>query len=166
MHPCMLAPQPCCCRPHSTGTKLSVVKWRTAMHKTAEVGSAISGLTVGVTISARETGAAKLQVLHREATAAMPKTSDQEIRVLLATLEPGDCTPCHSHRFPVTVYMLEGTFTLELDGREAVTVKAGEIFVEPPLVKMTGRNLDARQTARMILFYVSDPDMPFADPAE
>ncbi|TIQ35075.1 MAG: cupin domain-containing protein, partial [Mesorhizobium sp.] len=148
MHPCMLAPQPCCCRPHSTGTKLSVVKWRTAMHKTAEVGSAISGLTVGVTISARETGAAKLQVLHREATAAMPKTSDQEIRVLLATLEPGDCTPCHSHRFPVTVYMLEGTFTLELDGREAVTVKAGEIFVEPPLVKMTGRNLDARQTAR------------------
>ncbi|WP_051695146.1 MULTISPECIES: cupin domain-containing protein [Mesorhizobium] len=136
------------------------------MHKTAEVGSAISGLTVGVTISARETGAAKLQVLHREATAAMPKTSDQEIRVLLATLEPGDCTPCHSHRFPVTVYMLEGTFTLELDGREAVTVKAGEIFVEPPLVKMTGRNLDARQTARMILFYVSDPNMPFADPAE
>ncbi|TIP70230.1 MAG: cupin domain-containing protein [Mesorhizobium sp.] len=166
MHPCTLSPQPCCCRRHSTGTKLGLVRngeW--AMHKTMEVGSAISGLTVGVTTSARETGAAKLQVLHREVTAAMPKASDQEIRVLLATLEPGDCTPYHSHRFPVTVYMLEGTFTLELDGRETVTVKAGEIFVEPPLVKMTGRNLDARQTARMVLFYVSDPDMPFADPA-
>ncbi|WP_167434258.1 cupin domain-containing protein [Mesorhizobium helmanticense] len=151
----------------NTGTKLGrVMKWRTAMQKTTEIGSAISGLTVGVTTSARETGAAKLKVLHREATAAMPKAPDQEIRVLLATLDPGDCTPYHSHRFPVTVYMLEGAFTLELDGREAITVKAGEIFVEPPLVKMTGRNLDAGQTARMVLFYVSDPNVPFADPAE
>jgi quercetin dioxygenase-like cupin family protein len=135
------------------------------MHKTMEVSSAISGLTVGITTSAQETGAAKLKVLHRQATAALPTARDQEIRVLLATLEPGDRTPYHSHRFPVTVYMLEGAFTLELDGQEAVTVKAGEIFVEPPLVKMTGRNLDARQAARMVLFYVSDADTPFADPA-
>ncbi|CCV13553.1 cupin domain-containing protein [Mesorhizobium sp. STM 4661] len=136
------------------------------MHKTMDVGSAISGLTVGLTTSVRETGAAKLKVLHREPTQALPTARQQEIRVLHATLDPGDRTPYHSHRFPVTVYMLEGTFTLELDGREPVTVKAGEVFVEPPLVKMTGRNLDAKQPARMVLFYVSDPDTPFADPAE
>jgi len=86
--------------------------------------------------------------------------------VLFATLEPGDRTPYHSHRFPVTVYVLEGTFTLELDGREAVSVRAGEVFVEPPQVRMTGRNLDATVPTSMVLFYVSDPDTPFADPAE
>lgn len=134
------------------------------MQRTMDVGKAIEGLAVGVTTSAQATGAAKLRVLHREAVAGMPTAVDQEIRVLFARLEPGDRTPCHSHRFPVTVYMLEGTFTLELDGRDTVTVKAGEVFVEPSHVRMTGRNLDPRTPATMALFYVSTPDTPFADP--
>lgn len=134
------------------------------MHRTMDVGKAIEGLAVGVTTSAQATGAAKLRVLHREAVAGMPTAVDQEIRVLFARLEPGDRTPYHSHRFPVTVYMLEGTFTLELDGRDTVTVKAGEVFVEPSHVRMTGRNLDPKVPATMALFYVSTPDTPFADP--
>jgi quercetin dioxygenase-like cupin family protein len=38
--------------------------------------------------------------------------------------------------------VLEGTFTVELEGRPAVLVKAGESLVEPPNVKMitTGIN--------------------------
>ncbi len=86
--------------------------------------------------------------------------------MLHARLEPGDRTPRHSHRFPVTVYMLQGAFTLELDGREPVTVKAGEVFVEPAHLAMTGRNLDAVEPATMVLFYASDPETPFADPVE
>jgi len=41
---------------------------------------------------------------------------------VIATLLSGDVTPYHSHRFPVTVYMLEGSFTLEVraDGCEPV----------------------------------------------
>jgi quercetin dioxygenase-like cupin family protein len=131
-----------------------------------DVGKAIEGLAVGVTTSAQVSGAAKLRVLHRGVADTLPRSERQEIRVLHARLEPGDRTPFHSHRFPVTVYVLEGTFTLELDGREAVGVRAGEVFVEPPLVRMTGRNLDASVPTSMILFYVSDPDTPFADPAE
>jgi quercetin dioxygenase-like cupin family protein len=135
------------------------------MHKTMETGAAIAGLAVGVTTSAADTGRAKLTVIHREAAATMPKGTAQEIRVLHARLEPGDRTPRHSHRFPVTVYMLEGVFTLELEDRgEPVTVKAGEVFVEPAHVAMTGRNLSATEPALMTLFYVSDPDTPFADP--
>lgn len=135
------------------------------MHKTVEVGAAIAGLTVGVTTSAKESGAAKLKALHREVTAGMPTAGQQEIRILVATLDPGDRTPYHSHRFPVTIYILTGAFTLELEGREPVTVRAGEAFVEPPHVRMTGRNLHAREPTSMAIFYVSDPDAPFADPA-
>jgi quercetin dioxygenase-like cupin family protein len=136
------------------------------MHKTMEISQAIAGLSVGVTASARDTGAAKLTPLHREVVQTMSRGGDQEVRVLSATLDPGDRTPHHSHRFPVTVYMLEGTFTLELDDREAVQVRAGEVFVEPAHVTMTGRNLDPKVPARMVLFYVSDPDTPFADPVK
>ena len=134
------------------------------MHETREVGAAIEGLAVGVVTSAQDKGMAKLKVLHREAVGNMPTASEQEVRTLLAVLEPGDRTPRHSHRHPVTVYMLDGAFTLELDGQEPVTVRAGETFVEPAHVHMTGRNLSRDEAARMVLFYVSDPGAPFADP--
>jgi quercetin dioxygenase-like cupin family protein len=38
----------------------------------------------------------------------MPKGERQEVRVFAVTVKPGDKTPFHSHRFPVTVYVLEG----------------------------------------------------------
>ena len=133
------------------------------MHKAMEAGKAISGLTVGWTASARERGAAKLTPLWRQVVGDMPGGGEQEVRVLHARLGPGDVTPRHSHRFPVTLYMLEGAFTLELDGREPVTVRAGESFVEPPHVAMTGRNPSEDASAAMVLFYVSTPDAPFAD---
>jgi len=83
--------------------------------------------------------------------------------VLFATLLPGDVTPYHSHRFPVTVYMLEGAFTLELDDRESVLIEPGQVYVEPAGINMTGRN-KGDIPARMALFYVCEPDAPFADP--
>lgn len=134
------------------------------MHKTMDVNAAIAGLTVGITTSAAPSGIAKLKVLHRETTDALPRQDHQEIRVIMATLEPGDTTPYHSHRFPVTVYMLSGAFTLELDDREPITLRGGDVFIEPPHIRMTGRNLDPQQAATMVLFYASDPETPFADP--
>ena len=133
------------------------------MHEKTDVQTMTAGLSVGVTRSAQDSGMAKLTPLHREVVAGLPRSADQEVRVLFATLLPGDVTPCHSHRFPVTVYMIEGAFTLELDDREPVVIEAGQAFVEPAGVAMTGRNRgDA--PARMALFYVCEPDAPFADP--
>lgn len=131
-----------------------------------EIRKAIEGLQIGVTTSAQDTATAKLRVLHRQVIETLPRTSKQEIRVLYATLEPCDRTPYHSHRFPVTVYVTEGEFTLELDGQAPVGIKAGEVFVEPPRVRMTGRNLNTDMRASMVLFYACEPDVPFADPAD
>jgi len=96
----------------------------------------------------------------------MPRGERQEIRVLTATLKPGDKTVFHTHRFPVTVYILEGAFTLEMEGRAPVTVKAGQAMVEPPNVKMTGHNRSATDLIRVLIFYVSDSDTPFLDPVQ
>lgn len=134
------------------------------MHEKSTVQMMIAARDVGVTRSAQDSGMAKLMPLHREVVSTMPTGSQQEIRVLMATLMPGDVTPYHSHRFPVTVHMLEGVFTLHLDGRDKVTVAAGQVFVEPSGVNMTGSN-EGDVPARMALFYVCDPDAPFADAA-
>jgi quercetin dioxygenase-like cupin family protein len=134
------------------------------MYENSNVETMIAGRTVGVTRSVQDSGMAKLTPLHREVVPGMPTAAEQEIRVLFATLLPGDVTPYHWHRFPVTVYMLEGTFTLALDGRDPVAIEAGHVFVESAGINMTGSN-KGDVPARMALFYVCEPDAPFADPA-
>jgi len=111
---------------------------------------------------AQDHGTARPDLVVKEVVAGMPKGDRQEIKVLTATLKPGDKTPFHTHRFPVTAYILEGAFTLEMEGRPPVTLTAGQSMVEPPNVKMTGYNR-AAEPVRIVIFYVSDPDAPFLD---
>jgi quercetin dioxygenase-like cupin family protein len=108
---------------------------------------------------------ARPNLVLKETVQGMPKGDRQEVSVLTATIQPGGKTPFHTHRFPVTVYILEGSFTLELEGRPPVVLKAGESFVEPPNVKMTGYNKSATDPMRVVIFYVGDPDTPFLDVA-
>ena len=108
-------------------------------------------------------GLAKPELVRREVVQGMPRGDSQEIRVLTATFQPGDSTVFHTHRSPVTVYVLEGQFTLELEGPPPVTVRAGEAYVEPPHIRMTGFNRSNDQALKVLIFYVSDPGTPFLD---
>ena len=94
----------------------------------------------------------------------MPKGERQEVRVLTASFQPRDKTMFHTHRFPVTVYVLEGAFTMQMEGREPVTVRSGQVMMMPPHVKMTGYNRSSTESLRVVIFSVSDPDTPFLDP--
>lgn len=114
--------------------------------------------------AAQAQGTAKPELLLQEVVAGMPRGAEQEVRVLTATFAPGDRTVFHTHRFPVAVYVLQGTFTLELEGRRPIVVKAGEAMVEPPDVRMTGYNRSTTEPLRVVIFYVSDPGTPFLDP--
>ena len=113
---------------------------------------------------AQEQSVVKPQLLLSEIVQGMPKGDRQEVRVLMASFQPGDKTLFHTHRFPVTVYVLEGAFTLEMEGREPVTVKAGQAMIMPPQVKMTGYNRSSTDPLRLLIFNVGDPDTPFLDP--
>jgi quercetin dioxygenase-like cupin family protein len=103
-------------------------------------------------------------IVLREIVSGMPRGDRQEVRVLTARFKPGERTVFHTHRFPVTVYMLEGAFTLEMEGRPPVTINAGQAIVEPPNVNMTGYNRSQTDPIRLVIFYVSDPETPFLDP--
>ena len=106
---------------------------------------------------------AKPNLVLQQIVEGLPQDDKQTVRVMTATFKPGDKTVYHTHRFPVTVYVLEGAFTLELDGRPPLTVKAGEALVEPPNVAMTGYNRSAAETTKVVIFYVSANDTPFLD---
>ena len=136
------------------------------MNKLVSFSLAFLALVISLPSMAQDRGVAKPDLLVREIVQGMPKGERQEVRVLTATLMPGDKTPFQTHRFPVTAYILEGVFTLEMEGRAPVTVKAGQAMVEPPQVKMTGYNRSSTEPVRVVIFYVSDPDAPFLDPVQ
>ncbi len=129
------------------------------MHRSSTLTLVFAALLLSL-VSASAQEVTKLSELF----SGMPKGEKQQIRVLTATLKPGDKTVLHTHRFPVTLYILAGAFTLELEGRAPVTIKAGEAMVEPPNVKMTGYNRSTTEPMWVVTFYVSDPDTPFLDP--
>ena len=133
------------------------------MNKLVTFSLAFLALVISLPSMAQDRGVAKPDLLVREIVQGMHKGERQEVRVLTATLKPGDKTPFHTHRFPVTVYILEGAFTLEMEGRAPVTMKAGQAMVEPPHVKMTGYNRSSTEPLRVAIFYVSDPDTPLLD---
>ena len=105
---------------------------------------------------------ARPEVLHDEVLQTMPKGSSQEVRVLTASFKPGQRTVFHTHRFPVAVYVIEGTFTLEMEGHPVMTLHAGESMIESPHTPMTGYNRTSGQT-RVVIFNVSNPGEPFLD---
>jgi quercetin dioxygenase-like cupin family protein len=114
--------------------------------------------------AAQDANLARPNLLKKQIVEGMPKGEKQEVSVLTATFKPGDKTLFHTHRFPVTVYVTAGAFTLELEGQPEVTVKAGEAYVEPPNVRMTGYNRSANEELKVVIFYVGDPNTPFLDP--
>ena len=132
------------------------------MRELRGLGTAVVMLALAPAAGAQQP--ARPHVIHREVVEGMPRGEKQEIQVISATIAPGQSTVFHTHRFPVTVYMLEGSFTLEMEGREAVTLKPGQAMVEPPHIRMTGHNRSASETIRLMIFYVGDPGAPFLDP--
>src|SRR5437867_12595435 len=117
-------------------------KWRSFC-----LGFAI--LLIGLNAMAQEQSVIKPRLLLSEIVQGMPKGERQEVRVLTASFRPGDKTMLHTHRFPVTVYVLEGLFTLEMEGREPITVKTGQAIVMPSHVKMTGYNRSRSEERRV-----------------
>ena len=121
----------------------------------------LAGLAISAPALAAEP--TKPNIVLKETVTGLPRSEQQEIRVLTASFEPGQSTVYHTHRHPVTVYILEGTFTLEMEGRAPVSVSAGQSFVEPPGVKMTGYNRSTVEPIKLVVFYVSEPGAPFQD---
>jgi quercetin dioxygenase-like cupin family protein len=129
----------------------------------AGISLIMAGALSGGAMAQQHAGFAKPDMVLQQMVEGLPRDERQFVRVLTATFKPGDKTVTHTHRFPVTVYVLEGAFTLELKGQTPVVVKAGEAYVEPPNVEMTGYNRSTTEQTKVVIFYVSTPNTPFLD---
>ena len=98
----------------------------------------------------------------KEISSEFPKADKLEARVLTATLQPGVTSPWHTHSAPVAVYVMEGTFTLEQDGKPPISKSAGEALLESTGVKVRAAN-HGQTPAKVVIFQLSEPAKPFMD---
>ena len=134
------------------------------MRKSRLLNLALAVMSLSCVSVAQAPGTTKPELVLEELVRGMPKGDAQDIRIMTASFKPGDRTVFHTHRIPVAVNILQGAYTLELEGRQPKTVKAGEGFVEPPKIRMIGYNRSATEPLGLVIFYVSDPNTPFLDP--
>jgi quercetin dioxygenase-like cupin family protein len=76
------------------------------------------------------------------------------------TLSTGYVGGRHYHSGPVTVYVLEGAFTIDEDGKPRRTFRAGATYEEPVGTPMQARNLSADEPTQILVVQVTKPGEP------
>jgi quercetin dioxygenase-like cupin family protein len=91
----------------------------------------------------------------------------KEGRMIEVSYPPGARDMVHRHDAHAFVYVLEGEIVMQLKGREAVTLKAGQTFYEGPTdVHVVGRNASNTAPARFVVVLLKVKGAPVLVPAE
>ena len=88
---------------------------------------------------------------------------------VMVTVEypPGGASKPHRHDANVFVYVLSGTLRMQVDGQDAVTLKAGETFYENPNdVHRVSANASATEPVKFLVVMVKDKGKPSSRPAD
>src|SRR5262245_35494542 len=93
--------------------------------------------------------------------------SGKEIAVITVEYAPGESDPVHRHRAQAVVYVLEGAVVMQVQGKPAMTLSAGETFYEGPEdVHLVARNASASRAAKFLVFFVKDKGTPVKLPVQ
>jgi quercetin dioxygenase-like cupin family protein len=84
----------------------------------------------------------------------------QEITIEHYSFPPGWVGGKHYHTGPVYVYVLEGSFATDEQGKERQNFKAGELYREPIGTPMQARNLNASEPLKILVFQVGPKGEP------
>ena len=84
----------------------------------------------------------------------------KEAHMWVAEIAAGSATGKHSHPTPRFVYAIEGSVTLEVDGKSPQIFKAGEGFQETPEVVHNFRNASKAEAAKAVGFQIAGKGQP------
>jgi quercetin dioxygenase-like cupin family protein len=84
----------------------------------------------------------------------------KEVVVVLAEIAPGATTGKHLHAGQEFAYVLEGSLSMTMEGKPAVTFKPGEAFQQPPQQVHEGQNASATAPVKVLAFYIADKGQP------
>lgn len=87
-----------------------------------------------------------------------------QILSVLAELEPGQCTPRHSHPGAESAYVLEGKVLVKIEGKPDLPLEAGQPLRFLPGEVHTVCNVGERRF-RALAHYIVEKDKPLVTPA-
>jgi quercetin dioxygenase-like cupin family protein len=89
----------------------------------------------------------------------------KEGRMIAVSYPPGARDMVHRHDAHALVYVLEGQIVMQLKGKPAVTLKAGQTFYEGPAdVHIVGRNASDTEPARFVVVLLKAKGAPILTP--
>ena len=97
----------------------------------------------------------------------LPDYPGEEGRMIEVSYPPGAQDVVHRHDADAFVYVLEGQIIMQLKGRPAVTLKAGQTFYEGPTdVHVVGRNASNTEPARFVVVLLKAKGAPLFTPVQ
>ena len=97
----------------------------------------------------------------------LPDYPGKEGRMTEVSYPPGAQDMVHRHDADAFVYVLEGQIVMQLKGKPAVTLKAGQTFYEGPNdVHVVGRNASNTEPARFVVVLLKGKGAPLQTPVK
>jgi quercetin dioxygenase-like cupin family protein len=91
---------------------------------------------------------------------------NREGLMYIADFPPGGVAPRHYHPGPEFIYLLEGSLTLQEDGKHPHTLKQGETMFNPAKTVHVGINPSPSTPAKVLVFLVVEKGLPPAVPVD
>ena len=99
--------------------------------------------------SAQQQGVGRTELQRHDLTAP-----GREVIQVQVDLEPGVTFPMHSHPGEEIIYVLEGEWEYRIEGKETVTLKAGEVLFIPAGVKHAAKNVGSGKGSELATYIV------------
>ena len=119
------------------------------------------GMAGGLVLKAQQAPAVKRSVLLKEDTSV----PDREGVMAMVELPPGSAEGRHTHFADVFAFVLEGTMSLEVEGKPTETLKAGDVFHIPAGKVHQGIN-NGSATVKMAVVFFAEKGKPLATPVK
>jgi quercetin dioxygenase-like cupin family protein len=90
----------------------------------------------------------------------------KEAILALAEIAPGAATGKHTHPGYEFAYVLEGSGTLEIEGKPSIPIKTGAAIYQPPMQVHRGVNDSTTDPLKIFSVYIVEKGHPLAVPVK
>jgi quercetin dioxygenase-like cupin family protein len=110
--------------------------------------------------SAQQPGVKRTELQRHDLS--VPGREMVQVRV---EVDPGVALPVHTHPGEEIVYILEGTWEYQIEGKDLMTLKAGDVAFVPPGTKHSAKNVGSGKGAA-VATYIVEKGKPLVVPVK
>ncbi len=124
------------------------------------------GVALGVSgtrlLSAQQPEIKRTEVLRTD----LPGVEGKEAVVFMAEIPPGVVTGKHRHPGNELIYVLEGSYILDVEGKGPIALKAGDARHAPPGEIHAARSVGSARPSKVLVFLLAEKGQPLAIPVQ